>query len=130
MGTDTTPDLAALRSDMQDVLYGAIYHNRYDTSAEAMDALLPIVERYAAAKTANELEAGETRTEWGVRFRDQSDREMSRYGEAEQAAREFAAYPPVKGYRVEKRTVHTSPWVPVEDEAAELAGRDGDTTHA
>lgn len=135
MGTDTTPDLAALRSDMQDVLYGAIYHNRYDTSAEAMDALLPIVERYAAAKTANELEAGETRTEWGAKWAD-GGYCPSTPATSEEYARKHAR---TFGTRPIRREVgpwvyadtgeHVFPWVPVEDEAAELAGRDGDTTH-
>ena len=50
---------------------------------------------------------GETRTEWGVQYR---DAEVTSYGEAEAAARHFAAIPPVEGYQLVRREVRTTAW--------------------
>lgn len=38
------------KADMQDVLYGCLMHDRYDTSEQALDALMPHVDRYVAAE--------------------------------------------------------------------------------
>jgi hypothetical protein len=40
---------ADAKADMQDVLYGCLMHDRYDTSEQALEELMPIVHRYAAA---------------------------------------------------------------------------------
>ncbi len=50
---------ADIKSDMQDVLYGAMLHDRYDTSEQALDALMPHVDRYVAAELRRLAEAYE-----------------------------------------------------------------------
>lgn len=43
-------DLDNIKANMQDILYGCLRQHRYDSSAQAVGELMPLVERYAAEK--------------------------------------------------------------------------------
>jgi hypothetical protein len=145
MGTDTTAksasdelierlekaraEVRALRAENSrelvryDVAYAEVVAER-DSARRERDAAMTVRDETRARPSV--LEAGETRAEWGVQAR---DARIYSYGEHEDATREYLSSTLVEGDRLVRREVRTSPWVPVEDEAAELAGRDGGITH-
>jgi hypothetical protein len=125
--SDTTPDLATTTE--RDRLIEVIEEQMPAETAYSKEfggnmPLAPDVGDLADALLAagyQRVEAGETRTEWGVR----SGEYVDAHPTGQSARTEVRRY----GGDLMRRQV--GPWVPVEDEtAAELAGRDGDTTHA
>jgi hypothetical protein len=114
VGTDTTPDLTAQRSASAEQLLSQMEANG-GCSDEAADAIGVVLAEMEALRTRVAwLEAGETRTEWAEKHGGQW---TGHIWSREAAARYFVGKRRQSGYTLHTRTVHESPWVPVEDEA-------------